>query len=66
VDDLLAFSTTPNDAYFKAAFGDPQRAALFFQSHLDPSLAARVDWPSLRVIPSSYVERSLTQTESAM
>jgi predicted transposase/invertase (TIGR01784 family) len=64
VDDFLDFSTTPNDAYFKAAFGDPQRAALFFQSHLEQALVRRVDWSSLRLVSGSYVEKSLAQSES--
>jgi predicted transposase/invertase (TIGR01784 family) len=63
VDDL-DFSSQPNDAYFKQVFSDPQRAALFFQSHLDAGLVALIDWSSLKLEPGSFVKQSLQQTHS--
>jgi predicted transposase YdaD len=67
-DDACAedidLSTHPNDGYFKAVFSDPAHAAMFFQSHLPPALVARIDWPSLKLVPGSYVKQSLQQAHS--
>jgi len=54
----------PHDAYFKGAFSDPRTAALFFQSHLPPSLSARIGWSTLQVVPGSFVRESLQQAHS--
>jgi predicted transposase YdaD len=63
VDDI-DLSAQPNDGYFKAVFSDPERAAMFFRAHLPPALAAQIDWPSLAVVPGSFVKQSLQQTHS--
>jgi hypothetical protein len=42
VDDI-DLSTHPNDGYFKTVFSDPERAALFFRSHLPREHAAQID-----------------------
>ena len=63
VDDL-PYSTTPNDAYFRSVFGDPERAALLFQARLDPALVARINWSSLSLSSGSYVDRTLAKSES--
>ncbi|MEN3943436.1 Rpn family recombination-promoting nuclease/putative transposase, partial [Prosthecobacter sp. SYSU 5D2] len=51
----------PNDAYFKAVFSDPVYATAFFQRHLPAETAALVDWPSLVLLPGSFVKGSLQQ-----
>jgi predicted transposase/invertase (TIGR01784 family) len=54
----------PNDAFFKAIFSEPERATAFFKSHLPSAIAARIDWPSLAVIPTSFVKSNLQQVHS--
>ena len=54
----------PNDAFFKAVFSEPEQATAFFKSHLPAEIAARIDWPSLAVIPTSFVKSSLQQVHS--
>ena len=60
-DEIVPYS---HDSYFKKAFSDPGRAALFFQEHLPAALVPRVDWSSLALMPGSFVKQSLQQTHS--
>jgi predicted transposase/invertase (TIGR01784 family) len=60
-DDSLMPAGFPNDAFFKEMFSDPPRAIAFFQSHLPPAIVAQVDWPSLKVLPSSFIKSGLQQ-----
>jgi predicted transposase/invertase (TIGR01784 family) len=60
-DDSLIPASFPNDAFFKEMFSDPPRAIAFFQSHLPPAIVARVDWPTLKVLPSSFIKSGLQQ-----
>jgi predicted transposase YdaD len=57
-------SAQPNDAFFKAVFSSPERAAALFQGHLPGDLAALLDWPSLTLLPGSFVRQSLQQAHS--
>jgi predicted transposase/invertase (TIGR01784 family) len=57
-------ATHPNDAFFKTIFSEPEHATAFFKSHLPQSIANRVDWTSLTVIPTSFVKSSLQQVHS--
>jgi len=54
----------PNDAFFKEMFSDRSRAIEFFQSHLPPAIVAKVDWPSLKVLPSSFIKSGLQQVSA--
>ncbi len=54
----------PNDAFFKDVFSQPQHATAFFKSRLPPAIVAEVDWPSLRVLPSSFVKSGLQQVQA--
>jgi predicted transposase/invertase (TIGR01784 family) len=54
----------PNDAFFKDVFSQPQHATAFFKSHLPPAIVAQVDWPSLKVLPSSFVKSGLQQVQA--
>ena len=54
----------PNDAFFKEMFSDPPRAIAFFQSHLPPAIVAKVDWPTLKVLPSSFIKSGLQQVSA--
>jgi predicted transposase/invertase (TIGR01784 family) len=63
-DDSLMPAGFPNDAFFKEMFSDPPRAIAFFQSHLPPAIVTRVDWPSLKVLPSSFIKSGLQQVSA--
>ncbi len=54
----------PHDAFFKDVFSDPEIAAAFLQSHLPPTIVAKIDWPSLVLVPSSFVKSTLQQLHS--
>ena len=54
----------PNDGFFKAVFSEPAHATAFFKSHLPPAIVSRIEWPSLAVIPTSFVKSSLQQVHS--
>ena len=54
----------PNDAFFKDVFSQPPHAIAFFKTRLPPSIEAQVDWPSLKVLPSSFVKSGLQQVQA--
>lgn len=54
----------PNDGFFKAIFSEPTHATAFFKSHLPSAIVERIDWPSLKMIPGSFVKSSLQQVHS--
>jgi len=60
----LDLSAHPNDAFFKTIFSEPQHAIAFFKNHLPSDIAKRIDWPSLAVLPTSFVQSSLRQIHS--
>jgi predicted transposase/invertase (TIGR01784 family) len=53
-----------NDGFFKAVFSQPEHATAFFKSHLPQAITAKIDWPSLAVLPGSFVKSSLQQVHS--
>lgn len=53
-----------HDRFFREAFGNLAAAADFLQSHLPPALAAALDWPSLELVPASFIDQHL-QAQSA-
>lgn len=53
-----------NDGFFKAIFSQPEHATAFFKSHLPPAITARIDWPSLKVMPGSFIKSSLQRMHS--
>ncbi|MBX7206691.1 MAG: Rpn family recombination-promoting nuclease/putative transposase [Verrucomicrobiaceae bacterium] len=61
-DDL--FASQPNDAFFKGVFSNPAHAAVFFQSHVSPALAAAIDWTTIAAMPASFVRQDLQQSHS--
>ena len=63
-DENLMPAGFPNDAFFKEMFSHPPRAIAFFQSHLPPAIVAKVDWPSLKVLPSSFIKSGLQQVSA--
>jgi predicted transposase/invertase (TIGR01784 family) len=54
----------PSDKLVKATFADPANAAGFFQAHLEASVASSVDWGSLRLESSSFVDAQMAGSES--
>ena len=61
--DLIPAAHT-NGGFFKAVFSQPEHATAFFKSHLPPKIVARIHWPSLTVLPGSFVKSSLQQMHS--
>lgn len=53
-----------NDGFFKAIFSQPEHATSFFKSHLPPAIVAQIEWPTLVVLPGSFVKSSLQQLHS--
>ncbi len=53
-----------NDGFFKAVFSQPEHATAFFKSHLPAAIVAGIDWPSLTVVPGSFVKSRLQQVHS--
>jgi predicted transposase/invertase (TIGR01784 family) len=63
-ESTLPFSPPSHDGFVKAVFSQPEQAIAFFKSHLPAPIAARADWSSLTVLPSSFVKSSLAQVHS--
>lgn len=55
---------TPHDALFKTVFSDPPRAAELLQGLLGPQVAARIDWSSLAVEDTSFIDDDLRETHA--
>lgn len=55
---------TPHDALFKTVFSDPPRAAELLQDLLGPQVAARIDWSSLAVEDTSFIDDDLRETHA--
>ena len=51
----------PHDKLFKAGFSDPETTAGFLNSQLPPALTAAIDWSSLHLEPSSFIDSHLIQ-----
>lgn len=60
----IELASHPHDAYFKEVFSDPRTATVFFQHHLPAPVAAKMDWPTLQLVPGSFVKQSLEQSHS--
>lgn len=54
----------PNDKLLKATFSSPENARAFFQNHLPDEIAAALDWHSLTLEPSSFVDPQFASSES--
>jgi len=50
-----------HDGFFKAVFSQPEHATAFFKSHLPPEIVSRIDWPSLALLPGSFIKSTLQQ-----
>ncbi|MFV8751831.1 Rpn family recombination-promoting nuclease/putative transposase [Nannocystaceae bacterium ST9] len=49
-------TTRPHDALFKNTFERPEDAAALARCHLEPSLSAVIDWPTMRLESGSFVD----------
>ena len=54
----------PSDKLVKSTFTDPSNAAGFFEAHLEPLVAAEVDWGSLQLENSSFIDEEMVGSES--
>lgn len=54
----------PHDALFKAVFGNVERAAAQLRVVLPDSVARRIDFTSLRLLPASFISERLRGTQS--
>jgi hypothetical protein len=54
----------PNDKLLKATFSVPENARAFFRSHLPQELATALDWHSLILEPSSFIDPQFASSES--
>jgi hypothetical protein len=57
-------TTKPHDALFRSTFSQPEHAAGELQHLLPPELSARIDWPTLTLVPSSFVDEALRDSQS--
>jgi predicted transposase/invertase (TIGR01784 family) len=54
----------PNDKLLKATFSVPENARCFFQNHLPQNLAKIIDWDSLTIEPSTFIDPQFASSES--
>src|SRR5690606_3432040 len=54
----------PHDALFRYVFSQPEHAAGELQAVLPPALSARLDWSSLELLPSSFVDERLGERQA--
>jgi predicted transposase/invertase (TIGR01784 family) len=54
----------PSDKLVKSTFADPLNAAGFFEAHLEPSLVSEVDWRSLQLENTSFIDEQMVGSES--
>jgi predicted transposase/invertase (TIGR01784 family) len=55
---------TPHDRLFKTTFSHLAAAQDFFQTHLPTRLVAALDWPTLQLVPGSFVDEHLAEQSS--
>lgn len=54
----------PHDRLFRHVFSEPEHAEGELRAVLPPELAARIDWTTLRLVPGSYVDETLSDLRS--
>jgi predicted transposase/invertase (TIGR01784 family) len=55
---------TPHDRFFRAAMTDIRVAKEFFEYHLSPLIKEHLEWDSLTLCPTSYIDKSLKLSAS--
>ena len=63
-NDRFDLASQPNDAFFKDFFSDVEPAKKIFKGNLCQNLASQVIWPTLALMPGSFVKQSLQQSHS--
>ncbi len=61
---MNAGTQRPHDKLFRAVFADPHEAESFLRVHLPPALVQRLDWTSLALVETSFVDAALEESES--
>ncbi|MBA3455808.1 MAG: Rpn family recombination-promoting nuclease/putative transposase [Deltaproteobacteria bacterium] len=56
---VLAMTSTPHDALFKAAFESPEHASALLRPLLPPAVSAAITWESMTLQPGSFVDPKL-------
>jgi predicted transposase YdaD len=54
----------PHDKLFRTVFADVEEAALFLRQHLPEALSGGLDWSSLALVETSFVDEALRESES--
>ncbi len=54
----------PHDKLFRTVFADPREAESFLRIHLPPALSNRLDWSTLALMETSFVDEALAESES--
>lgn len=54
----------PHDKLFRTVFADAEEAALFLRAHLPTTLSERIDWATLTLQETSFVDEALRESES--
>lgn len=56
--------STPHDRLFRYVFSDPEHARGLLAALVPEALGARIDWPSLELVPGSFVAPELSERET--
>ncbi|MBX2999876.1 MAG: Rpn family recombination-promoting nuclease/putative transposase [Caldilineaceae bacterium] len=54
----------PHDKLFRAVFSDTREAESFLRAHLPAPLVQRLDWSTLELVETSFVDEALRESES--
>ena len=54
----------PHDKLFRTVFADPEESESILRIHLPPGLVSRLDWSSLALVETSFVDEALSESES--
>jgi len=63
-DDAAQPVHSPHDKFFKETFSRPEVAREFFQTYLPPCLVEAIDWQTLKLEPTSFVDERLAGASS--
>lgn len=58
------FVQHPHDKLVRTVFSDIEEAALFLRHHLPAALAERLEWSTLALVETSFVDEALRESES--
>ncbi len=61
---MSASMQRPHDKLFRTVFSDPGEAESFLRAHLPPALVKRLDWATLALVETSFVDDALRESES--